>query len=158
MSKQKNGVLWLWFLLTAVATAFIFCNALQTGDDSIASSDAVIAWLAPVLETIDRLFGDADWHFLIRKAAHVTEYALLGAFSVSFARTVAQRKGRPFTVHALLYALLVAMTDEFLQGFVARTSAVYDIWIDFAGVLLGAAVATLLRWLIRKPKKKGGRA
>ncbi len=157
MSKQQNIKLWLWSVLTVAATAFILYNALQTGDASIATSDSVIAWLRPVLAAIDRLFGDADWHFLIRKAAHLTEYALLGACSVTLARAIADRKGRPFTAHALLYALLVAVTDEFLQSFVARTSAVYDIWIDFAGALCGVAVATLLRLLIRKPKKKGRR-
>ena len=155
MSQRQTTRLWLWLILTLAATAFILYNALQNSTDSTASSDAVIAWLAPLLEALDRWLGGADWHFWVRKAAHVTEYALLGASALSLAKQIAARVGRPFTAHAALYALLVAVTDEFLQGFMARTSAVYDIWIDFGGVLLGFGAVAMVACCRRIGKQRG---
>ena len=39
----------------------------------------------------------------------------------------------------LLCVLAVAVLDEFLQGFVGRTSLVSDIVLDFSGALCGIA-------------------
>jgi len=155
--KKRTVAWWIWLILSAAVTAFVIYNALQTGTDSINTSDSVIGWLMPLLHMIERAVGPVDWHFWIRKAAHVTEYAVLGFTTLSFARQQAARKGRPLIAHAALYVLMVAVGDEFLQGFVERTSAVYDIVIDFGGALLGFGLATIVACIGRCRKQKGER-
>jgi VanZ family protein len=49
------------------------------------------------------------------------------------------------------------VTDEFIQGFVGRTSAVYDVLIDFGGCLLGFACAVILPLLWNSLKSVFGR-
>ncbi len=153
---------WIWLCLTLGATAFILYNGSQNAKDSISASDGLIALLTPILDAIASFLGNLDWHFWIRKGAHVTEYALLGFCSFSLAKQISKVKGRSFGVHAAFYGLSVAVTDEFIQGFVGRTSAVYDVLIDFGGCLLGFVCAVVLKilWhrvkpaLCRKKQKK----
>ena len=155
--NKRNFLWWFWLILTVAVTAFILYNASRTGTDSIAASDSLIARLLLLLRRIETLIGPVDWHFWIRKAAHVTEYAMLGFAALSFAFRHSARYDRPFVAHAAFYALAVAVSDEFIQGFVERTSAVYDIVIDFGGVVLGFGMAALVAFLGRTRRQKGER-
>ena len=97
-----------------------------------------LLWLFPDLsaETL------RDAHFLVRKAAHVTEYAVLAtlafrawwlSFEASLARIAALSLGLVFTVAAL---------DEARQSLsLARTGTPWDVLIDLAG---GAIAVGLL--------------
>jgi VanZ family protein len=80
-------------------------------------------------------------HHLIRKSAHLTEYAVLGCLLWrAFAGAAApSRAGAAAT--ALLAAALYACTDEYHQSFVpSRTSSIYDVMIDTAGAAIGIAI------------------
>ena len=76
-------------------------------------------------------------HFLIRKLAHFTEYAILAflarrAFITSSLALFRQRWFQSVLVLVVIYALL----DEFHQSFVpSRTASIYDSAIDVAGGL-----------------------
>jgi VanZ family protein len=148
---------WLWLCLTLGATAFILYNGSQNAKDSISASDGLIALLTPILDAIASFLGNLDWHFWIRKGAHVTEYALLGFCAFFLAKEISKVKGHSFGVYAAFYGLSVAVTDEFIQGFVGRTSAVYDVLIDFGGCLLGFACAVILPLLWNSLKSVFGR-
>ena len=91
----------------------------------------VVAWAAaifalssvPVLDS-----GLGVWDLLLRKAAHVTEYAVLGALLVRAVREL------PAFVAGVAYAV----TDELHQTVVAgRAGALLDVAVDATGVLLG---------------------
>jgi VanZ family protein len=155
---KTSKIWWFWLCLTLSVTAFIIYNGVQTADDSLSASGSLIALLQPILDAIVSLIGQVDWQFWIRKGAHFTEYALLGFCSFSFAKQVGKKHNRPFYAHGALYVLLVAVTDEFLQGFVGRTSAVYDVLIDFGGGLFGFFIAILVGFLwhniLQKRSKK----
>jgi VanZ family protein len=92
-----------------------------------------LLWLFPHLSE-SRL---AVIHFLMRKAAHFTEYAILAfllkrAF-VTSANAFIQR--RWFEL-ALFLITCYALLDEFHQSFVpSRTASIYDSAIDLAGGL-----------------------
>ena len=96
------------------------------------------------LEILSRVFpmlSDAeDGMFLVRKAAHFTEYAILGILlALEFANYV---KGwfRRF-VEPVMTALTAAVIDETIQLFVeGRSGQVSDIWIDTAGAALGILI------------------
>lgn len=77
-------------------------------------------------------------HFLIRKAGHLTEYAILALLArrafVTSSKSSIQR--RWFEL-GLLLVTCYALLDEFHQSFVpSRTASIYDSAIDMAGGLI----------------------
>jgi len=71
----------------------------------------------------------ATIHFIIRKLAHFTEYAILGFLAARAFRT----SPRWFLVSAAL-VVVYALLDEYHQSFVpSRTASVFDSFIDMAG-------------------------
>jgi VanZ family protein len=115
--------------------------------------EPLLHWLMPGLsgESIGRI------HFLIRKCAHLTEYAVLGALAL---RAIAPRHSVSFAERrwriagaALGMAALYAASDEYHQSFVpSRGASVHDVFIDTCGACIGICV--LLLWRKRHDKKK----
>ena len=92
----------------------------------VAAWAALIFALSSVL-TLDSGLG--AWDELLRKLAHVTEYAVLGAL-------IQRAIGRPLPAFAL--GLAYAGSDELHQHFVpGRTGDPRDVAIDALGVLIG---------------------
>jgi VanZ family protein len=97
-------------------------------------------WLNPQIssETI------AAVQFAMRKAAHVTEYAILAMLVL---RAVRHQFRATFVRQAAVVLLLVglyAATDEFHQSFSAsRTASPIDVIIDCCGAALGVAAYRL---------------
>ncbi|MFZ2539767.1 MAG: VanZ family protein, partial [Oscillospiraceae bacterium] len=74
---------------------------------------------------------------LIRKAAHLSEFLLLGLF-VSLTFYYMKKRFQYNTMTILFIGLSAGVFDEFLQSFVVgRSSEVRDILIDFAGIVIG---------------------
>lgn len=78
--------------------------------------------------------------FYVRKAAHMTEYAILGALLMNCLRVFGmqwRRAGR----YALAMGILYAASDEFHQYFVpGRACQVRDVVIDGIGLVLGMGI------------------
>lgn len=75
--------------------------------------------------------------FLLRKAGHITEYAILAALLFRGWRSLLG-DSLSRTTAALLVAMLFAASDEFHQSFFAsRTASLGDVLIDSSGALLG---------------------
>ena len=80
----------------------------------------------------------------VRKAAHMTEYAILGLLSFAFYSGFAALKKRNY-LYALFTTAFYAATDEFHQYFIpGRSAELRDVLIDTSG----AAIALLLLYLI----------
>ena len=112
-----------------------------------------LRWLKPNIsaETL------ASIHFILRKCAHVGEYAVLALLLLRAATLMTNfRRSIPILyVNVLGVCLFVAATDEFHQTFVAsRGASVTDIMIDSGGVILGLLIASIFRMnrLIRLEK------
>jgi VanZ like protein len=94
----------------------------------------VVAWAALIfaISSVPSLgTGLGLWDLVLRKLAHVTEYAVLGFL---LARVVA-------TAPAFALGVLYAVTDELHQSFVSgRHGAPRDVLIDSFGVLIGVLV------------------
>jgi VanZ family protein len=93
----------------------------------------LILWLFPHTspETL------ATVHFITRKIAHFTEYAILGFLAARAFRTSPRPSisRRWFLICALLI-VVYALVDEYHQSFVpSRTASVWDSFIDMAGGL-----------------------
>src|SRR5438067_13403916 len=100
----------------------------------------VVAWAAVIfaLSSIPHLSsGLGTWDYVLRKCAHVTEYAILGALLL-------RALGRQLP--AFLAAVAYAATDEFHQHFVrGRHPSPVDVAIDAAGVVLGVLAWSRVR-------------
>ena len=95
----------------------------------------VLAWAAVIfaLSSIPHLgTGLGTWDTILRKGAHVTEYAILGLLLL---RAVGRE------TPAFLLGVAYAITDEIHQHFVTgRHSSPIDVAIDSTGVLIGVLV------------------
>lgn len=136
----RYGPLLIWLV-------FIFLAS--TGEFSAANTSRLVRplllWLFPNLSE-DRL---AAAHFLTRKAAHFTEYAVLALLArrafISSSQAFIQRYW--FQLGFLL-VIVYALLDEFHQSFVAtRTASIYDSAIDIAG---GLTVLLILKFRGRR--------
>lgn len=105
------------------------------------------AWL-PVIACATLIFalsgipslssGLGDWDLILRKFAHVSIYALLGAL---LARALERDAA------ALVCGIAYAVSDEVHQHFVpGRSGAVLDVGFDTLGVIAGILA---FRWLRR---------
>jgi VanZ family protein len=97
-----------------------------------------LRWLSPGLP--DAAVGSAV--FWIRKAAHLTEYAVLAALWWRALRRPVRRDPRPWSWpvagQALLASALWAAADEIHQAFtLTRGASVRDVALDAAGATLG---------------------
>ena len=123
-------------LLNGMLT-FIWGNSLMPGEISGAISDWVKGFLANFLPLEPE--EDDGSGFLIRKLAHFTEFAALGAILGWRAGMLNRGKLRPFA-----WGVAAASVDETIQRFVPdRGPSVRDVCIDSCGVLTGI----ILLWL-----------
>jgi VanZ family protein len=93
-------------------------------------------------------------HLIVRKAGHVTEYAIL-AFLLRRAFVTSTRSfiQRNWFELALLIIVCYALLDEFHQSFVpSRTASLYDSAIDIAGGLTVLLILKLCDKRIRMQK------
>ena len=91
-------------------------------------------------------------HFVVRKIAHFTEYAILAYLAARAFRTSprAALANRWFLV-SLALIVCYALIDEYHQSFVpSRTASIYDSFIDMTGGL----VALLLIRRRHKPARR----
>ena len=84
-------------------------------------------------------------HFIIRKAGHVTEYAILAVLAARAFRSSTRGLLRTRWVSvSLLLVVVYALGDEFHQSFVpSRTASIYDSMIDSFGGLTALALLTI---------------
>jgi VanZ family protein len=124
----RYGPLVFWILFISLAS---------TGEFSASNTSEVIRpillWFFPNLSEARLAFV----HFLTRKAAHFTEYAVLAFLArrafINSARAFLQRHWFQL---GLLLVVIYALLDEFHQSFVpSRTPSIYDSAIDIAGGL-----------------------
>ena len=107
--------------------------------DRLARWGPVVVWAGVIFafSSIPSLStGLGTWDLLLRKAAHVVEFALLGAL---LARAL------PSLWWAIVAGSLYAVTDEVHQVFVpGRVGSPLDWALDTAGVVAGALAWTRL--------------
>jgi VanZ family protein len=132
---------WLPVLLW---TVFIF-----VGSSDLMSAEHTSRFIGPFLRWFVPDITDAtvaSIQFIVRKCAHLTEYAVLAALIWRALRfQLPERTPRTQALLALLAAVTCAAFDEFHQSFVpSRTSSPGDVAIDGAGALLGLVVYRLI--------------
>ena len=131
LSRYVPLIIWLAFISFASSDNFSAGNTSRI-------IGPLILWLFPntTPETL------AVVHFITRKLAHFTEYAILGFLAARAFRT-SPRPGisrRWFVISAILIVIF-ALIDEYHQSFVpTRTASVFDSLIDMAGGLTALVI------------------
>ena len=142
-------------ILTVLTVAFIWSNSLKNGSESMSVSNSILDIIKPILDPGDRIPAHT-FSFVLRKAAHFTEYMILGA-ELSVLRRLFLCDGihtehllAPFTV------LSVATVDETIQKFTERTSSTLDVMLDFCGGMFGVLIVLVAvrLFIVRKSRKK----
>ncbi|NTW96606.1 MAG: VanZ family protein [Erysipelotrichaceae bacterium] len=136
-----------FLILALLWTLVIFAFSLQSGDESIVSSNIVLDLLAMILP----ILKDPDYLsitvLVIRKVAHFTEYFILAYFYTKASTETKQDK-------LLLLGYLIPIFDEGIQLFSpGRASSPVDMLIDMSGYLCGLIFFGSFMRLFRVIKK-----
>jgi VanZ family protein len=122
---------WLVFISFASSNGFSAGNTSQI-------IGPLVRWFVPDVSpaTLDTI------HFFTRKAAHFTEYAILGFLA---ARAFSRSRHDFLRNHWLLFSacliVVYSLLDEYHQSFVpTRTASIYDSFIDMAGGITALAI------------------
>lgn len=153
MNRRSIGTL-LLLLAILGALAFIWGNSLDSAVESSLKSGRMRELIRPLLELLVGQ-GNVTDH-LVRKLAHFTEFAVLGALLLLLT-AAAFRVRLQSVVNCQFFLLLAALTDETIQIFTGRGPQVQDVWLDFAGGTAGLLAMLVLVWLLRslfRPRKR----
>lgn len=131
-------------LLVWIAVIFLLSSSFGATSHTSVLIRPILVFLFPTApdETI------AIYHGYIRKAAHFTEYAILGvlayrAFAVVNLRLFSERIYLP----AIVIVIAVAFFDEFNQSFnTVRTGSLYDVLLDIGGGITMITIIWALGW------------
>lgn len=141
---NKNTASKRIWLLPVLWTALIFYMSAQSGDVSGAFSGSLTANILKFLSSLGLEISFEQAHFLIRKAAHFTEYLIL-ALLVNHA----SEKAPLWKSNALMICIWMVCTpaaDETIQHFISgRFGAFSDVCLDIAGFVCGVIVYHLLK-------------
>jgi VanZ family protein len=132
----RYGPLIIW-----AALIFIGSSSLLSASNTSMFLERPLHWLLPQA-------GEATLrvlHITVRKAGHLTEYAILALLAARAFRTSARELLRSRWFWASLFLVIAySLTDEFHQSFVpSRTASIYDCMIDTLGGLTALALLAL---------------
>jgi len=137
-----------------IVVYFIFSRSLIVAEESIEES----GWFADVFGRICSfipVIGEkmrANAVNIVRKTAHVTEYAVLGGLLCALMNTFIG--GIKTHIPWILFiGLFTACFDEGFQFYIeGRGSLVSDVFIDFGGILLSVIIAMIILYAGKRKK------
>lgn len=144
----------LW-VLVLMMMAVIFAFSAQPGAASNAMTETAVMPVAELLASMHEGSGEETIALLyiifgtiVRKVAHVCEYALLALLLAMLLSSYDVNWRWP----AVLITILFAITDEIHQAFVPdRLGTPVDVLIDAVGAFAGVAIH---QWLVQRREKK----
>ncbi|MGI6745039.1 MAG: VanZ like family protein [Firmicutes bacterium ADurb.Bin300] len=134
-------------IVLIVSASLIFYLSHQNGEESSASSGSFHLFLEMVLHmNISESF--------LRTAAHFCEYVFLGFVTVN---CVFALRGRLNPFGSAVFGTVYAVSDEIHQIFVpGRAFQLFDLGVDFAGIITGVLLFSLTNLIIVKIKERKG--
>ena len=138
INRQKRIIISL--ILIAIWMIVIFHMSSEVADTSSARSDEIV-------RTIQSIGASAPADmltFLVRKAAHICAYFILGSLLINLLKEYGLAVKKIIFI-SIAIAMLYACTDELHQMFVpGRSGEVRDVQIDTAGAAVGVVVYAAL--------------
>ncbi|HYH85970.1 MAG TPA: VanZ family protein [Pyrinomonadaceae bacterium] len=140
-------VAWACFVLFASSASFSASNTSRI-------IRPLLVWLFPNITEATLI----QVHFVVRKAAHFAEYAVLALLAARAFRTSARQALRQrWWLASFALVASVALVDEWHQSLLpSRTGSIYDSLLDMTGGAFALACAAF--WLARRRKKVGDEA
>ena len=145
-NKKISIVLLIFVLLTAIV---IFAFSAQTKEESKNISQNLTKIFLNFFSLTDVNVNQAE--HILRKCAHVAEFALLSAALCTAALYMPKLKNSVClcAVAAFGFSLLYAVTDEIHQKFVpGRGPSVRDVLLDALGALIGIFIVITIRFFV----------
>lgn len=160
MKRKGLQQTWVRILLTGLTLAMmliIFFFSTETAERSDATSGqvaiTVISITHPDFEQMDKTKQKSIYdnvQFYVRKAAHFTEYAVLGLLLRLCLESWFGKRKWLFPA-AWAAGTIYAGTDELHQILTdGRSGQWTDVLIDSSGVFTGVLIAAMILWLIRR--------
>ena len=137
---KEHSKLTMLTILSIVWIMVIFSFSLQSGEESGKLSGGIVAWIVSLFFPDD--FAHIELvHFLVRKAAHFTEYLILG---ILLSLTVREAKWIKPVLIPWGIGTCVASCDETIQLFSdGRAGQITDVMLDSSGVLTGCMILAI---------------
>ncbi|MBE6757016.1 MAG: VanZ family protein [Ruminococcaceae bacterium] len=156
---KKNW--WRWVLVVAWMVVIYLFSA-QTGEESGQLSGGITRWIVErITPNWHTLSVSAQreilvtWRFIVRKGAHMAEFAVLSMMFFYAWSGMRERTRGHRAVLSAACCFLVAALDEGHQAFVpARGPSLRDVFFDFAGAVLGILLLLAVLWIVRKCTKR----
>lgn len=150
--RERMIRLLLWAAVLGMMTV-IFVFSAQPGPESDKLTEAAAMPIAELIAAVrdgdDEAFVLHVYHIagtILRKAAHVAEYALLGLLL----RLLFRSSGKAGAALPFLCGVAYAVTDEIHQVFVpGRLGTFTDVLIDALGVAVGVTILSMIDKLRR---------
>ncbi len=143
-------------ILAVMWMTVIFTFSAQTREESSTVSESFSDRLVNATGLLFHLHIDEErlreianaMEHIVRKGAHMTEYAILAALLYVWLGRWRQQRVRRYRL-AVMLAAVYACSDEIHQLFVEeRAGMVSDVLIDSAGAVLGLGILILIQSLI----------
>jgi VanZ family protein len=138
-------------ILKSWLPVLLWMALIYTASSDLMSSEHTSRFLVPFLRWLKPDISGAtiaQIHFLLRKGAHLAEYAILAVLlwrGFRWQRVGVRESLWPQAASALALTIVFAATDEWHQSFIASRGALpVDVLVDSCGAALGLA----LRWAI----------
>ena len=149
--NKKEVLCWTIGILAVLCVAFIWGNSMTPGTDSGEMSGSVTEWINGVLQKISPSWRVS--HKFVRKAAHFTEFAILGALLAVNIRAFLPRR-MSYVLGAIPCSFVIASVDETIQFFVkGRNCSFLDVLLDTSGATAAVLVALAVFCIAEKQKK-----
>ena len=153
---MKNSVKDFFLCATVLWMLMIFIMSAQPADDSTKTSlfvgEAIASIVVPGYQhwnEDDRLILAERIDHPVRKAAHFTEYSVLGVLVSGTLCGFSKASLEKNITTAYILGTLYAVTDELHQLFVpGRSGQLSDVLIDSAGVFLGCVMVYVFKKII----------
>ena len=152
-SDRPQSRLWRYAPLIFWMAAIFFAS---TGELSASNTalliEPLIRWFMPHVANEHIVF----LHLLVRKAGHLSEYAILGWLAArAFGTSTHPHLRRRWFMASLILICVYAFSDEYHQSFVpSRTASIYDSMIDICGGLTGLGLTALWKTRRRRRQKR----
>ena len=149
MIRTERKIL-LCRVLLVLNLALIWGNSLLSGAESGQMSGGIMAFVMELLRIPES--ASEIVHLMIRKLAHLTEFACLSALMCWHFGMVKEKMSYQCLLPVLL-AMAAALTDETIQLYTPdRGPSLVDVWIDTLGAVLGMTAMQLGYHLKKKNK------
>lgn len=155
--KQRSLI---FAVLTVIWCVMIFSLSCENADDSTQTSGRVVTVICEtfVPDYKEMTVTQQDdlkesMSFAVRKCAHFSAYALLGALAFGAFGFISRRKIRALC--SVGFAFLYACSDELHQYFVPGRSCEFrDVLIDTGGAVLSVLILLLILHIADKRKRQ----